>query len=146
MRFADLSFLILGDRVRETKSEQGITRHLHSDRWAWHRYCRRVARVGDRATVTLTRRHDERADVCPTRRHIATCASQSRECVHMQVDAAHPRRRTRCLCPTGLAQLQHIVPLFARRLGTLSPIVSRIIFGRIKGSVIKPMATADTLL
>lgn len=42
--------------------------------------------------------------------------------------------------------LQQIVPLFARRLGIPSSIASRIIFGRITGSVIKSMATAGTLL
>ena len=42
--------------------------------------------------------------------------------------------------------LQHLVPLYARRLGIPSSIASRIIFGRITGSVIKSMATAGTLL
>ena len=47
---------------------------------------------------------------------------------------------------TAQLLLQHLAPLFARRLGFPSPIASRIIFGRITGSVIESMATAGALL
>ena len=44
---------------------------------------------------------------------------------------------------TAQLLLQHIVPLYARRLGIPSSVVSRFTFGRITGSVIKSLVTPD---
>ena len=47
---------------------------------------------------------------------------------------------------SAIRLLQKIVPLYARRLGLSSTTASRIVFGRITGSVVKSMATTGALL